>query len=739
MNYLNRLNILIVEDNENDAWLISRILQKQGFDFHYERIETAEDFELALNTKDWDVILSDYNIPGFGGLLALNILKRNKLDIPFILISGAIGEAAAVEIMKAGSSDYLMKDNLFRLGEVIKREIEEHKNREEKKRLQLQSEKLSKIIDSSKEIIIVFDDSEQIKYYNQSANNCLDLKFCEQQNLGVKDILTTQDYLFFKNQILPVLKNKGEWNGEINLIKQDCSIIPALFSVVSHSLQNEIEYSAIARDITERKLAEGKILEKEAELRFIVDSTQEIIQKSTSDGKLVFVNKSWCSNLGYSEKEALNLNVFDLIAPESQEKCSLLFQKVISGESVENIEVTLIGKEGKRVFLRGHSLPRAVDGKVIGTESFFLNITEKVKSEEQFRDLIEGAPDGMVITDNSGKIQLVNMQTEKLFNYAKDELVGKQIEILIPVRYNVNNIEKFEVYSDTLKARAKSSEIELYARKKDGSEFPVEISMSPIKTASGTLSCAAIRDVSERKKFQQELNQKYTELQKTNTELDKFVYSTSHDLRAPLASLLGLINLMKVDFTEEEQQQKDLAEMMTRTVNKLDDFISEILDYSRNKRMEISRDEISFEEILQETREHLKFMEGASGYKLKADIVQQGKFVTDKRRIEMVLNNLISNAIKYRDQLKENPFVNVSILCSEAKAIITISDNGIGIAPDNHEKIFEMFYRAIKTSTGSGLGLYIVKETLQKLNGTISVESQLHKGSKFIVEIPNLI
>jgi PAS domain S-box-containing protein len=230
-----------------------------------------------------------------------------------------------------------------------------------------------------------------------------------------------------------------------------------------------------------------------------------------------------------------------------------------------------------------------------------------------------------------------------------------------------------------------------------------------------------------------------TELVKTNSELDRFVYSVSHDLRAPLTSLLGLTNLIEDDFGPADDMQRERVGMMKKSIRRLDTFISDILDYSRNGRLAVEHDIIHFEELVKETRENLKFMEGTDGYNLKIDIRQNTGFISDKKRLSIILNNLISNAIKYQDVKKQSPYVKVIIKTDDDKAILVVEDNGIGIAHKDHEKIFEMFYRASKLSAGSGLGMYIVKETIDKLNGTIQLASQPHVGTRFLIVIPNMM
>ncbi len=251
----------------------------------------------------------------------------------------------------------------------------------------------------------------------------------------------------------------------------------------------------------------------------------------------------------------------------------------------------------------------------------------------------------------------------------------------------------------------------------------------------------SFQDITDRKSAEVELEQKNTELQKANSELDRFVYSASHDLRAPLKSLLGLIRITDQDAAPADLNLHEKLKMMKRTITKLDDFIEDILHFSRNARLDVAREEINFDELIREIDGNLKFINGSSGsgLKLKLEIKQDEKFISDKSRVSVVLNNLISNAIKYQDTTKDNLLLSITIHCDKRNAHIEIEDNGIGIEAQSQKRVFEMFYRATTLSTGSGLGLYIVKEVIEKLEGSITLESELKRGTKFTVVIPNLI
>jgi signal transduction histidine kinase len=225
-----------------------------------------------------------------------------------------------------------------------------------------------------------------------------------------------------------------------------------------------------------------------------------------------------------------------------------------------------------------------------------------------------------------------------------------------------------------------------------------------------------------------------SELTKANHELDKFVYSCSHDLRAPLTSMLGIVDI-SIEETADPSMIEHLG-MLKRSINKLDGFISDILDYSRNARMEIKKEEIDFHEVLTDITNDLKYMSG-NNVAIKMDINSSSIFRSDKSRINIVLNNLVSNAIRYQNPKITDPLVDIRVDTSDTETHIVVRDNGIGIPREHQEKIFDMFYRVSKNSIGSGLGLYIVKEAIDKLNGRIEVESEVGKGTIFNVYIPN--
>ena len=238
-----------------------------------------------------------------------------------------------------------------------------------------------------------------------------------------------------------------------------------------------------------------------------------------------------------------------------------------------------------------------------------------------------------------------------------------------------------------------------------------------------------------RKEAEEKLQRTNQELSKRNTELDNFVYSVSHDLRAPIASVLGLINLAKKD---GNVAMKDVyLDMINKSANQQDHFIREILDQSRNSRLEIKREEIFFEPMIEETFNQLKFAT-AAGQNVERVITvnQEEAFYSDKWRLKVILNNLISNAIRYRNG--KDPVIKVNVAVNSDGALVEIEDNGKGIGKEHLSKVCNMFYRATDDGAGSGLGLYIVKETLDKLKGSMRIDSEIGRGTLVSMSIPPL-
>jgi len=281
-------------------------------------------------------------------------------------------------------------------------------------------------------------------------------------------------------------------------------------------------------------------------------------------------------------------------------------------------------------------------------------------------------------------------------------------------------------------------------KRKDGSTFHGLISSKKTIEEDGTVyHDGAIRDVTDLKEFERQLKehnyqlkQVNKQLKKVNHELDKFVYSTSHDLRAPVVTLAGLINISRM--TEDPDEKAHYGELMEQSVDKLDQFIRNIIGYSRNASNDMKREVINFQRLIDHSLEQLESLPQFDQVQCEVEIKAEQPYFSDPDRLQLIFTNLLSNAVRYYDPEKAHPWVKLTVSVKENTLHLSCADNGIGIQSQYLDRIFEMFYRASSRSKGSGIGLYIAKEAVSRLGGLVLVESEPGKGSTFKLELPEV-
>jgi PAS domain S-box-containing protein len=506
----------------------------------------------------------------------------------------------------------------------------------------------------------------------------------------------------------------------------------------------------ITSDISERKKAEAAVAESEGKYRDLFEKMVDGVYKSSHDGKFIEVNRALVDMLGYDSKEellAIDIKTQLYFNPDDREEA--VYQDRIDGIST----FLLKKKDGSPIWVedRGQYVSD-INGNILYHEGILRDVTERVKAQEaimvandnlrisidRLTEAQQIAHLGSWILDVKTNAVLCSPEFYKIFDSSEAEFPDSLGEYL-----NFFHAEDRQMVRDTFNQATKDHKPYQYEARlvmKDGTIKNIFSNGKSIENEKGDLlkMHGTIQDVTRQKSSELELEKNIVELKKSNSELDKFVYSVSHDLRAPLSSMLGV-----VEITEEETQDEFVLEhlgMLKGSIKRLDGFIADILSYSRNSRLDVIKEEINFKEMIDEIRGHLKYMSGFNRQvDITVDINSEKKFVSDKNRINMVLNNIISNAIRYQNPAINDPFVDVKIDMSDTETNIVVKDNGIGISKENIEKIFEMFYRVSENSIGSGLGLYIVKETIHKLKGVINVESEPGIGTIFQLSIPNLI
>lgn len=373
------------------------------------------------------------------------------------------------------------------------------------------------------------------------------------------------------------------------------------------------------------------------------------------------------------------------------------------------------------------------------SEQNLLRTSDELKqSRERFKMAVEGSKAGIYEWDWTKNKMHLGAYYKKMLGYDESDLNDLTFEGYLAM-----------IHSDDLPAVQKEVEkhfrtkepyqSELRIRMKQGDYKWVSDSGVSIFDINGTpkLIVGSIIDIDERKKAEQQIRLQNEMLAKANEELDRFVYSASHDMRAPLSSLLGLIHIAEKTNNPEEVAQ--CLVMMKKRVKAMEGFIKEITDYSRNSRLALDKQEANVLKLVQEIIENLKFTIGAERIHITVDVPDHLQVTTDINRLRVILNNLIANAIKHHDSGKSHQFIKINASLTDEFLRLSIEDNGQGIGPEHIGNIFNMFYRASETSEGSGLGLYIVKETIEKLHGRIAVKSEKGTGSLFTIDLPMLV
>lgn len=488
--------------------------------------------------------------------------------------------------------------------------------------------------------------------------------------------------------------------------------------------------------------------QKEALGRILDHAVNEFYIFNTEDFRFQYVSKAATDKLGYTYEELLQKTPLDIQTRFTRESFTKLIMPLLEGQLKElSLETTHFRKDCTPYPVKVRYQLAEYLGKTVFV-AVALDITEEKQAAEeieQSKRFIES------IADTSPELLYVfDFQQDNYIyfsNHIKD-MLGYEVEDVISgklqlfSRLHPDDFAKVaQNFREKIKEIGDDEVLETVYRVKHHNGQWVWLSSrdKPFKRdESGRViqTVGTAQDITHRMQYERQLEKQNEELKKANAELDRFVYSSSHDLRAPLASVLGLINLALM---EDSSQQKDVyIRMMEGSINRLDRFIQDIINYSRNSRMEVSKDVMDFAQLTADTIDNLSYMDDVNAISFSTSFDIQAPFVSDYRRISVIFSNLIGNAIRYRSRSVDQSVVKVKVKTNAKEATILVEDNGVGIDPEYIDKIFDMFFKASNEKHGSGIGLYIVKETVNMLQGSIMVESKTRIGSTFTVTLPNL-
>lgn len=549
-----------------------------------------------------------------------------------------------------------------------------------------------------------------------------------------------------------------------------------------NTINAQIQYRLIEQLVAQNEEKDKRAdeianLKVELEQQIACLNESAIVSEEDPDGNIVFANDKFCAISGYKREELIGKSHEILRSGKQLNSFYADVLAVLHSGEVWKGQLMSVKKGGKEFYWTDTTIMpfKDLNGKIIKYVSIRFDITaeverkealskqaeklrvseedlqkinvelevrsakELIESENKFRSLFDNAPLCVLVFDlKLEKIIRANKSAVALFKYPLDELL-KMGPIALSPKWQPDGRESIKKIRADIEMVLKGEKVskEWLYNDAHGNEILTQLTIIVPPDTDLSQVYVNIVDITEKSAIKNELKEQLDELKKTNNELDRFVYSASHDLRSPLKSMLGLSNMITEGISPDDSKQLEQMGMMQSSIIKLDDFIEDILDYSRNARLKVRKKAIDFKKSIDEIMKNLIHMDGAEKIELRIEIDQKMEFISDKGRVNIVFSNLISNAIKYKDASKENAFIAIHVKCSNEFAIISIEDNGIGIDKNNLGRIFDMFYRATKKSTGSGLGLYIAKEAVEKVNGSMKIESELTHGTKFSITIPN--
>ena len=732
------IRVLIVEDLPTDAELAEREIKKNIGPCKFHRVETREEFLSSLNTFQPDLIISDYRMPRFDGLAALKLALEHVPDIPVIILTSAINEDTAVECMKAGAIDYVIKEHIKRLGQVVVHALEEKKIRLERRRVEELLNKQSSAMNTSMDGMAILDgdgiynylNDAHVKMYGHNDTSELIGKSWE-------ELYDPHELRRFREIIMPEFRKRGHWRGEAIGKRHDGSTFPQELSL------NVIEGGGlvcVVRDITERKRIEKELRESEELYRKLVTSVPDVIIRSDLDGNIVYINELNLKPFGYEgSKEFLGKNLMSFVASEDQDRAAKNIKRMFDKHiGLQGYKVVLNDKDIVDCEVNGEVL-RESDGTPYGMVFIARDVTERKHVEKKMREqarLLDIALDSIIVRDMSDKLVYANKATEQMTGWSLEEVRSLQIrDIIMP--------DQQDKYDNAIKVLLTNGEWEgeIHQRTKDGKVRIIHARWTLIRDQEGKPTSRLIinRDITDQRNLEFQL--RHTQRLES---LGTLASGIAHDLNNVLSPIMMSVELLKSWLTEPKA--RNILTSLETSALRGSDIVRQILAFARGTEKDFAPQQLRYivreiQSIINET-----FSKNIS---LQVNIPRDISLILgDSTQLHQVLMNLCVNA---RDAMLHGgqlviSAMNISVdetyahtqigLDPGEYVTLSVRDSGVGIPNEIQDKIFEPFFTTKETGQGTGLGLSTVYSIVKAHNGSIKVYSELNKGTEFKIYFP---
>ncbi len=773
------LSILLVEDSPLDAELIEAYLMDGGLQFSLVCVETREDFATALEKQRFDIILADYMLPCFNGIAALEIARATCPGVPFIFVSATLGEEVAIETLKSGATDYVLKRRLIRLVPSIERalrEVQERNDRKQAEAQQQESEARFRIMADTAPVMIWMSDTDQLgDYFNKVWLEFTGRTLAQEMGTGWMESLHPDDLPECLDIYQKAFKAGSEYRIECRMRRYDGEYRWVLGTGVPRYRPDRTFAGYIGSyiDISDRKLAEQEraaALSREQAARLQAEETAKALQsandqitnilESITDAfiavdlnwKYTYVNQKAIELLGRPKAELIGKKFWDIFPGA----VDLPFYKMASKALAEKVTieyeefVPLWNKWLKMRFYPSDS----------GLSGYIQDVTDRKEteaalkaSEEKLRMLAEANLIGIIFGDVNGGIIEANDEFLRIVGYTREQLQRGELNSIDITPPEYQSLDKKGMAEGQATGACTPYEKELWRR--DGSRIPVLIGYV-LLAQKRQESVAFILDLTVGKQLERELQDRAQELARANRIKDEFLGTLSHELRTPLNAMLGCAQLLRNRKFDEKTTVRAL-ETIDRNTRSLATLIEDLLDVSQiiTGKLSLNLRWVDVISTVEAAIDTLAPAIAAKNIEMVTDFDPTvGRIFGDAGRLQQVAWNLLSNAIKFTPdggQVKvgvrkmERTFAHEESACcknlSPASVEIEVSDTGQGISEEFLPHVFERFSQAdssIRRSyNGLGLGLALVRHFVEMHGGTVQAESAgKGKGSRFLVKLP---
>jgi PAS domain S-box-containing protein len=469
----------------------------------------------------------------------------------------------------------------------------------------------------------------------------------------------------------------------------------------------------------------------------VVQSVSDPIITKTLDGRITGWNHAAERLFGFTAEEAIDQPIGIIVPAGFQEEIDHILERSARGERIDRYETVRCTKDGRLLDVWLSITPiRAPSGEIMGAAKIVRDITEQRFAERKFQLAVEACPSGILMIDAAGAIAMVNAELERQFGYDRSELIGNGVDVLLPLRLRKAHAKLREQFRGKPSARAMSAGRDLFGRRKDGSEFPVEIGLNPITALDGAMVLATVVDITARKTAETAVEAQNEQLRRSNAELEQFAYVASHDLQEPLRMVASFTQLLEDRYGDKlDAKASKYISYAVEGASRMQNLVRDLLAYSRVTSVEKTLKPVDTAAVVAAVLQRLDALIKENG--ARVDVRSAPPVMSDELELGQIFQNLIGNAVKFRASDRA-PRIEIGAEKRNDMWEFSVADNGIGIDERFSDRIFQMFQRLHERGKydGSGIGLAIAKKIVERHGGKIWFVSILGQGTTFHFTLP---